>query len=94
MCILKTLHYLMDERIKLLSKVHNFKDIGKESTTSYRFSSDSSILSRSAIAEAVTEDKITSQKYNTCYPHAETVFNTTQPQKTKQKKADGSRIFF
>lgn len=56
----------MDERIKPLSKVHNYTDIGKESTTSYRLSSDSSILSRSVIAEVVAEDKITSQKYDTC----------------------------
>jgi len=56
----------MDERTKPLSKVHNFTDMGKAPTTSYRFSSDSSILSRSVIAEAVAEDKITSQKYDTC----------------------------
>lgn len=86
----------MDEIIKPLSKIHNFTDIGMESTTSDRFSSDSSILSRSVIEEAVAEDKITSQTYNTCYPHAETVFNTTQPhtqREKKIKKADGSSLF-
>lgn len=56
----------MEERIKPLSKVHNFTDIGKESRTSYRFSSDSSILLRSVIAQAVAKDKATSQKYNIC----------------------------
>lgn len=81
----------MDEIIKPLSKIHNFTDIGMESTTSDRFSSDSSILSRSVIEEAVAEDKITSQTYNTCYPHAETVFNTTQPHTQREKKNQKSR---
>lgn len=66
MCTLKQLHQLTDEGIKPLSKVHNFTDIGEGSTTPHRFSSDSGILSRCVIAEAVAEDKITSQKHDTC----------------------------
>lgn len=66
MCILKQLQQSADEGMKPLSKVRNFTDIGEGSTTSHRFSSDSGILSRCVIAGAVAEDKITSQKYDTC----------------------------